>query len=37
MVVLKLLVANSHMTYLRTVLSYRTVVVSLRIQQCLIR
>nr|DAX58415.1 MAG TPA: hypothetical protein [Caudoviricetes sp.] len=37
LVVIKLLVVSSHMIYLRTVLSFRIVLDSLHIQQCLIR
>nr|DAR97237.1 MAG TPA: hypothetical protein [Caudoviricetes sp.] len=37
MVVLKLLMVNSHMIYLRIVQSFRIVVDSLHIQRCLIR
>nr|DAJ78123.1 MAG TPA: hypothetical protein [Caudoviricetes sp.] len=37
MVVLKLLMVNSRMIYLRTVLNCRTVVDFLHIRQCLIR
>nr|DAJ23289.1 MAG TPA: hypothetical protein [Caudoviricetes sp.] len=37
MVVLKLLMVNSHMIYLRIVQIFRIVVDSLHIQRCLIR